>query len=222
MIYIGVDIICAQGGEGGGHTGHVATSILLPKCVDLCRGYKMPLYPNNNVAVVGAGGIYNGRGVASALSYGCEAVWVGTRFVCSEEAGASLSHKEAILNAGYDDTMRTLIYTGRPLRVITNPYAKHWQDNRQAEMKELLKQGTIPYTADVMKYNALKKKENTEKLAMSYAQSYSEGFPHLSGAVAASINDVKSAKQIVDEMMSEAIQTIKDNAKRLTFIQSKL
>jgi len=218
----GVDIICAQGGEGGGHTGHVATSILLPKCVDLCRGNRMPLYPDRDVCVVGAGGIYNGRGLAMALSYGCEAIWVGTRFVCSEEAGASITHKEAIINAGYDDTMRSLIYTGRPLRVISNNYAKDWEENRKAEMKELLDAGTIPYTADVMRYNELKKKENNEKLAMSYAQSYTEGFPHLSGAVAASITDILPAKVIVDNMMKEALQVIKENAARVGQIRSRL
>ena len=71
----GADIICAQGGEGGGHTGTVPTSILLPKCVDMCRGKNSPLNPEHNVYVVGAGGIYNGRGLAMALSYGCDAVW---------------------------------------------------------------------------------------------------------------------------------------------------
>mmetsp|Transcript_5450 Transcript_5450/g.9124 ORF Transcript_5450/g.9124 Transcript_5450/m.9124 type:complete len:371 (-) Transcript_5450:271-1383(-) len=218
----GVDIICAQGGEGGGHTGHVATSILLPKCVDMVRGHKMPLYPQRNVSVVGAGGIYNGRGLAMALNYGCDAVWVGTRFVCSEEAGASIAHKEAILGAGYDDTLRSLIYTGRPLRVITNPYAKHWEEHRQAEMKKLLKQGTIPYTADVMRFNALKKKENSEQLSMSYAKSYSEAQPHLSGQVAGSIDDILPAKQIVDEMMSEALAVIKETAAKITVIRSKL
>jgi len=218
----GVDIICAQGGEGGGHTGNVATSILLPKCVDLVRGHKMPLYPDRNVSVIGAGGIYNGRGLAMALNYGCDAVWVGTRFVCSEEAGASLSHKEAILNAGYDDTMKTLIYTGRPLRIVSNKYAKDWEQRRQAEMKQLLNEGTIPYTADIARYNQLRKKENSENLAMSYVRSYNEGVPHLSGAVAASIEDIKPAKAIVDEMMKEAIKCIKDTANKVTLIPSKL
>eukprot|EP01084_Bolivina_argentea_P085127 153863_1 len=60
---VGVDIICAQGGEGGGHIGSIATSILLPKCVDLVKSHKMTLYPSINVPVVGAGGIYSGRGV---------------------------------------------------------------------------------------------------------------------------------------------------------------
>eukprot|EP01084_Bolivina_argentea_P219376 372089_1 len=203
----GVDLICAQGGEGGGHTGSIPTSMLLPKCVDLVKGYKSPLYPQHNVYVVGAGGIYNGRGVAMALSYGCQAVWVGTRFVCSDEAGASIQHKEAIINAGYGGTLKSLIYTGRPLRIIVNKYAKDWEENRKQEMKDLLANGTIPYTIDVSKMNEMRKKENSDKLAISYAQSYNDAIPHLSGQVAASINDIKPAKEIVDEMMKEAIQT---------------
>ena len=146
---------------------------------------------------------------------------VGTRFVASDEAGAALDHKEAIVAAGYDDTMKSLIYTGRPLRIIANNYAQDWEENRKEEMKALLKKGTIPYTADLAKYNALRKKENTEQLAMSYAKSYSEGIPKLSGAVAASIMDIKPAKDIVEEMMAEAIQTIQENARKVKIV-SKL
>jgi len=218
----GVDIICAQGGEGGGHTGHVPTSILLPKCVDLVRGHKMPLYPQHNVYVVGAGGIYNGRGLAMALNYGCEAVWVGTRFVCAEEAGASLDHKEAIVKAGYEDTFRSLIYTGRPMRIIKNDYAVDWEENRREEMDKLLKKGVIPYTTDMARFQEMQKKENSDKLAGSYVASYDDALPKLSGFVAASIDDIKPAKDIVLEMMEEAIEALKVNAAKIKVIQSKL
>ena len=79
--------------------------------VDLCRGRKSPL-TGEDVLVLGAGGIYDGRGLAMALSYGCAGVWVGTRFAMSEEAGATIAHKEAMLNAGPHDTYRSLVYTG--------------------------------------------------------------------------------------------------------------
>merc|ERR1712232_1357105 len=69
---VGVDIICAQGGEGGGHTGDVATSILLPKVVDAVRGKTSPL-TGGPVLVVGAGGIFDGRGLAMSLAMGCSA-----------------------------------------------------------------------------------------------------------------------------------------------------
>jgi len=223
----GCDLICAQGGEGGGHTGSIPTSILLPKCVDLVRGKMSPLNPSQPVMVVGAGGVYDGRGLAMALSYGCQAVWVGTRFVCAEEAGASLAHKEAIIEAGYDDTIRTEIYTGRPLRVVSNPYAKMWEQSRQQEMKELLAKGVIPYTKDLAAMNRVKNKtkklENSENYAMSYVAPAGQDkmWPHLSGQVAAAIDDVQPAKQIVEEMVQGAIAAIKENNAKIKIV-SKL
>jgi NAD(P)H-dependent flavin oxidoreductase YrpB (nitropropane dioxygenase family) len=66
-ILLGVDIICAQGGEGGGHTGETPFSILVPTTVDLCKNAKSPL-TGGPVIVVAAGGIADGRGLAVALS----------------------------------------------------------------------------------------------------------------------------------------------------------
>merc|ERR1711977_389704 len=113
----GCDIICAQGGEGGGHTGDCATSILLPKVVDACRG-KTSLLTGGPVMVVGAGGIFDGRGLAMALAAGCQGVWVGTRFIASEEAGAGPMHKQKVIKSDYNDTMTSTIYTGRPMRIF--------------------------------------------------------------------------------------------------------
>eukprot|EP00732_Lithocolla_globosa_P004583 Lithocolla_globosa_v1_NODE_4313_length_1465_cov_20.626241.p1 type:complete len:287 gc:universal NODE_4313_length_1465_cov_20.626241:1416-556(-) len=121
----GVDIICAQGGEGGGHTGEVATSVLIPAVVDMVRGKKSPL-TGQQVAVVAAGGISDGRGLAMALCFGADAVWVGTRFICAEEAGAPKRHQKAVIEAGYHDTVRTVIYTGRTMRVLKTPFIMDW------------------------------------------------------------------------------------------------
>jgi NAD(P)H-dependent flavin oxidoreductase YrpB (nitropropane dioxygenase family) len=63
----GVDMICAQGGEGGGHTGDTPFSILIPAVVDICKGAKSPL-TGNPIIVVAAGGIADGRGLAAALA----------------------------------------------------------------------------------------------------------------------------------------------------------
>jgi NAD(P)H-dependent flavin oxidoreductase YrpB (nitropropane dioxygenase family) len=90
----GVDIICAQGGEGGGHTGDTPASILIPACVDAVKGRKSPL-TGKNIIVIGAGAVYNGRSLAANLMWGADGVWVGTRFVASEEAGAPKAHKDA-------------------------------------------------------------------------------------------------------------------------------
>lgn len=108
----GADIICAQGGEGGGHTGDVPTTILIPTVAKLCQGRKSPL-TGQPVQVIAAGGLFNGQSLAAALALGASAVWVGTRFVLSEEAGAPESHQEAVRSSSFDDNVRTVIFTVR-------------------------------------------------------------------------------------------------------------
>lgn len=197
-IEAGCDLICAQGGEGGGHTGDVATSILIPKVVDMCRGHKSPL-TGEPIHVIAAGGIFDGRGLAMALSFGAQAVWVGTRFVASEEAGAPPRHKQAVVAAGYHDTLRTIIFTGRPMRVINNPYIKDWEENHAAEIKELTSQGKIPVYWDM----ETRKQRGKEELSVAQVQ------PLLIGAAAGAISDVKPAAAIIDEMVSGAIASLR-------------
>jgi len=197
---VGVDIICAQGGEGGGHTGDVATSLLIPKTVDLCRGAKSPL-TGEPVHVVAAGGIYDGRGLAMALCLGAEAVWVGTRFVCATEAGSSARHQQAIVKAGYHDTIRTVVFTGRPLRVLKTPYITDWETNRTKEIQELTSRGIIPIQNEVEKRSKSGIEPTQEEV--DRAQNF------LMGQAAGAIEDVKPAAQIIDEMMTQAIEVLK-------------
>jgi NAD(P)H-dependent flavin oxidoreductase YrpB (nitropropane dioxygenase family) len=89
----GADIIIAQGGEGGGHTGDIATSVLIPACADICAQYTSPV-TGKPVVLVAAGGVNDGRSVASALMLGASGVWVGTRFIASVESKAPRSFKE--------------------------------------------------------------------------------------------------------------------------------
>merc|ERR1719424_1054262 len=148
----GCDIICVQGGEGGGHTGEIATSILLPMVVDAVRGKLSPL-TDKQVPVVAAGGVFDGRGLAMALSLGADAVWVGTRFVASVEGGAPKGHKQAVIKATAHDTHRCEAFSGRPLRIVKTPYSKKWTDERATEMKKLLREGTLPAAQDFQKYS---------------------------------------------------------------------
>lgn len=122
---VGVDLICAQAGEGGGHTGEIPASILIPACVDAVKGRVSPL-TGKPVYVIGAGAVYDGRGLAANLSWGAQGVWVGTRFVASKEAGAPPKHKELVVSAGFEDVARTIIFTGRPMRVRNTPFVAEW------------------------------------------------------------------------------------------------
>ncbi|KAJ6488067.1 2-nitropropane dioxygenase [Mycena vulgaris] len=183
----GVDIICAQAGEGGGHTGDIPASILIPACVDAVKGHKSPLN-GNPVYVVGAGAVYDGRGLAANLMWGAEAVWVGTRFVAAEEASAPKTHKDLILSAGFEDAITTLIFTGRPLRVRRTDYIEDWNNNKQAEIKELTSKGILPH----------------ETFLEKHPERSLETRPWLMGRVSSLINEVLPAKVIVDNMVNDA------------------
>ena len=137
-----MDIICAQGGEGGGHTGETPFSILIPAVVDLCKGHTSPL-TGKPIVVVAAGGIADGRGLAAALSYGASGVWVGTRFVASVEAGSPPLHKKHILEADYDGVVRTLIYSGRPMNVRKTDYVREWCVSRSACLARTILQANL-------------------------------------------------------------------------------
>jgi len=207
----GVDIICAQGGEGGGHTGEVPTSILIPKVVDICRGRTSPL-TGRPVPVIAAGGIFDGRGLAMALSLGADAVWVGTRFVAATEAGAPKRHKQGVVTAGFHDTVRTIIYTGRPMRVKKSPFIMDWEDNKQAEIKELTSQGILP----MEKFGQELEKAGKE---LSF-QERMEATPMLMGQCAGAIDEVQPAAVIMDNMVSEAIAVMRASMARV--VPSKL
>ena len=97
----------------------------------------------------------------TSTRYGASGVWVGTRFVACTEAGAPKIHKELLLSAGYDDTIRTLIFSGRPMSVRKTPYVMEWyahslivvghhpefffrEEKRRDEIEKLVAQGLVP------------------------------------------------------------------------------
>lgn len=192
----GVDIVCAQGGEGGGHTGDIATSILIPAVVDVARQYKSPL-TGEPAMVVAAGGVTNGRSLAAMLSYGATGVWVGTRFVASEEAGCSQLHKESVVSARFEDTLRTLVVSGRPLRVRMNDYIKSWEIDRPGEVKSLTERGIVPLQKDM----------DDDK---------DVDIPFLMGQVAGIIDKIQPAKEIMEEMVAECVDVLRNQQSYLS------
>ena len=116
----GCDAVICQGGEGGGHTGLVGTMPLVAQAVEAVK-----------VPVVAAGGLYDGRGLAAALSLGAVGVWMGTRFIASVEAHAGQMYRDTIVEASDEDTVRTRCYSGKPMRVKKNPYVEDWESRPQ-------------------------------------------------------------------------------------------
>ena len=197
---VGVDLICCQGGEGGGHTGEVPTSILIPKVVDAVRGAKSPL-TGGPVLVVGAGGIFDGRGLAMALSMGASGVWVGTRFVNAEEAGAGPYHRKLVMKAGYTDTKRTIIYTGRPMRVYNSDFVNDWEENKQDIIKDYTSRGILPVPYGNEQKSVVEPLADDAPITEWMARR-----PFLMGQAAGAIDNVLPAKDIVHEMVSTAVE----------------
>jgi NAD(P)H-dependent flavin oxidoreductase YrpB (nitropropane dioxygenase family) len=103
----GVDAVIAQGAEGGGHTGVVPTSILVPQVLDAV-----------DIPVLVAGGVYDGRGLAAALAYGADGVAMGTRFLLSSDSDVPEHVKKIYLDTPITGTVVTKAIDGAPQRVI--------------------------------------------------------------------------------------------------------
>lgn len=198
----GADLICAQGGEGGGHTGDVPTSVLIPRVVDACKGKVSPL-TGDPIIVVAAGGIFDGRGLAMALAMGAAGVWVGTRFVACSDSSASRYHQKLICEAGYNDTRRTIIYTGRPMRVFRTPFVESWEENRQEEIKRHTSKGIVPvpYGNEGGGVDPLPKG--------STPKDWIKRRPWLMGACSGAIERVMTAQEIVDQMVDQAAEQLR-------------
>lgn len=134
----GCDAVICQGGEGGGHTGLVGTMPLVAQAVEAV-----------NVPVVAAGGLYDGRGLAASLALGAVGVWMGTRFIASNEAHAGGLYRETIVKATDEDTVRTRCYSGKPMRVQKNPYVADWE-SRPADIQPFPQQAMLSTQAGVM------------------------------------------------------------------------
>ncbi len=111
----GVDVVIASGNEGGGHVGRVGTFPLVAKVVD-----------SVDIPVLAAGGISDGRGLVAALALGAQGVWMGTRFIATEEARGHINYKQKIVDIDEDGTTVTRGHSGKTARVIGNKFTEYW------------------------------------------------------------------------------------------------
>ena len=112
----GVDLIVAQGYEAGGHTGEIASMVLIPEIVDAVAP----------VPVLGAGGIGRGRQMAAAMALGAAGVWCGSVWLTTEEAETHPVVKDKMLSAGSGDTLRSRSLTGKPARMLRSAWTDEW------------------------------------------------------------------------------------------------
>jgi enoyl-[acyl-carrier protein] reductase II len=181
----GCDAVVAQGTEAGGHTGKVAGIALIPQIVDSVE-----------IPVIAAGSIVDGRGLAAALAFGAQGVWMGTRFIASEEARAAAVYKQKILDTGSSDTIVTRCYSGKPMRNIRNTYI---------EERERHPESIRPFPEQ----SALSNLEGVMNLTLD---SWHEMDPDRScmpaGQGAGGIDEVLPAREIVRRIIEEAGDTV--------------
>jgi enoyl-[acyl-carrier protein] reductase II len=178
----GVDVVVAQGHDGGGHTGRIGTFTLLPAVIDAV-----------DVPVVAAGGIADGRGIAGALVMGAVGVWMGTRFVASREAYAHDHYKQRIVEIDDEGTTVTRCFSGKPCRVIKNDTTQAWEARElQDQIQRFPRQmQVIGEWLGEDPYIAARRKGRIDKGAMAAGQS------------SVLVRDLLGAGEIVERLVEE-------------------
>ncbi len=213
----GADAVLVQGGEGGGHTGSIATSVLLPQ---VCDSVEIP--------VIAAGGFFDGRGLAAALCYGAEGIGMGTRFLLTAESPVSDAVKSRYLQSNADATTVTLEVDGVPHRVLRTPLIE--QLERTSRLSRL--PGTLRNAADLKQRSgqswpalirealAMKKTgdlswsqvvmaANTPSLLRAgLVEGDSDAGVLSSGQVAAAIDDIPTCAALIERIVDEAVATL--------------
>ncbi|MBI2857130.1 MAG: nitronate monooxygenase [Chloroflexi bacterium] len=181
QVAAGVDILCAQGTEAGGHTGNIATFVLVPQIVDLVKPKP----------VIAAGGVGSGRQVAAALALGAQGVWVGTAFLVAEESNIVTAHQEEILSGRSEDFTLSKYVSGKQQRGYRTPVKEAWE-------KSGLPSLPMPLQSTVMApFNEAARRAGRWDLV---------NIP--SGQVGGMLVKRRPAKEILADMVDEAVETI--------------
>jgi NAD(P)H-dependent flavin oxidoreductase YrpB (nitropropane dioxygenase family) len=184
----GCDIIIAQGTEGGGHTGEIATMVLIPQVVDAVAP----------VPVLAAGGIATGRQVAAALALGAEGVWCGSVWLTTNESETSPVIREKFLAASSSDTLRSRSLTGKPARMLRSAWTDAWQEEGAPQPLPMPLQSVLVGEAQ-RRIHRVAHKEGTgaQKLATYFV-----------GQVVGQMNTPMPARRVVAEMIEEYVVTM--------------
>ena len=184
----GVDLIVAQGTEAGGHTGEVATMVLVPEVVDAVAP----------TPVLAAGGIARGRQIAAALALGAEGVWCGSVWLTTEEAETLPVVKDKFLAASSSDTVRSRSMTGKPARMLRTAWTDEWdRPDSPAPLGMPLQTALINDTLVRVNQAAGHPDAKARELVTYFV-----------GQVVGSLDRVRPTRAVVLDMVEEFIDTI--------------
>jgi NAD(P)H-dependent flavin oxidoreductase YrpB (nitropropane dioxygenase family) len=178
----GVDIIVAQGYEAGGHTGEVATMVLVPEVVDAVAP----------VPVLAAGGIGSGRQIAASLALGAQGVWMGSLWMTTAESNSSGAVLQSYLEATSSDTVRSKCYTGKPARMLRNAWTDAWADPDGPGPLGMPLQNILTSEA-----NARIARSNRKDLAFAPV-----------GQIVGRMNSVRPVRDVMFDLIDEYIDTV--------------
>jgi len=178
----GADLVVAQGTEAGGHTGELATLVLVPEVVDA-------VVP---VPVLAAGGIACGRQMAAALALGAAGVWTGSMWLVTEESDVDPVVREKLLAARARDAVRSRCSTGKPVRQLRTPWVEAWEEPDAPRPLPMPLQ-------ELLVYDAVKAIAEHRVVALM-------GTPV--GQVVGSLHHVRAARDVLHEMIDECERTL--------------
>jgi NAD(P)H-dependent flavin oxidoreductase YrpB (nitropropane dioxygenase family) len=182
----GVDVIIAQGTEGGGHTGEIGSIVLWPQIIDAVAP----------TPVLAAGGIGTGRQMAAAMAMGAAGVWTGSIWLTVAEAEADPAEKQSYLDATSEDTVRSRSWTGKPCRMLKNDWTEAWSDPKNPQPLGMPLQGLV--TADAIRrthtYAAV---GQTQKVAFNAV-----------GQVVGMMNRVERTRDVVARLVNEYAEAV--------------
>jgi NAD(P)H-dependent flavin oxidoreductase YrpB (nitropropane dioxygenase family) len=214
----GADAVLVQGGEGGGHTGPVPTSLLLPQVVDTV-----------DVPVVAAGGFFDGRGLVAALAYGAAGIAMGTRFLLTRDSPVPAAVKDVYRSKAVTDTLVTTQVDGVPHRVLRTDFterlhragpvlglpralrnAARFQRLSGLRWRDLLREGRAMRTSQELTWSQVLMAANTPMLLKA---AMVDGRPDLgvmsSGQVVGLLDDLPTVAELIDRILEEAEAVLK-------------
>ena len=209
----GVDAVLVQGGEGGGHTGSVPTSLLLPQVVDTV-----------DIPVIAAGGFFDGRGLVAALAYGASGIAMGTRFLLTSDSTVPQAVKDVYLGKAVTETVVTTEVDGVPHRVLRTEFVEQLVESGPAQRfprairnalafkrmsgtpwRDIVREGLAMRRSQELSWSQVVMAANTPMLLKA---AMVDGRPDLgvmaSGQVVGVIDDLPTVAELIARIMAEA------------------